>query len=363
MTISWRGSGACTTRRRSTPGGGRGPPSTARRSSPHSEEQRRADWPRRRPRRRTFRDPIVTEITPAGPYYEAEDYHQDYYRQNRSQGYCRMVIAPKLGSSGLEKSVLARRAGGALRCAPAPRVPMVARRRRALARATSSQGEGHERAPVVRSRRRQRRGPRAWTQRAQAQETPAAPQVPATLGARRGARRARPRRRLAARGAGRGGRLRARRLRQRPGVRVLESRPTYNRQVAGQALACMALMRVDETPAVRAALEKGLRRLSARRDSKARQRVGLGLHRGGPLRLRGLRHGGARRALPGRRVARAGGGRRAALSSGSWSATRQPEGAGATTTSPILRTAEVGDELLHRAGPAGAPSRGSSSDG
>ena len=42
----------------------------------------------------------------------------------------------------------------------------------------------------------------------------------------------------------------------------------YNWQVAGQALACMALLRVEETPEVRAALERGLKRLSAARDSK-----------------------------------------------------------------------------------------------
>lgn len=50
-----------------------------------------------------FSAPIVTEISPASTYYEAEDYHQDYYRQNRQQGYCRMVIAPKLDKLGLEK--------------------------------------------------------------------------------------------------------------------------------------------------------------------------------------------------------------------------------------------------------------------
>ncbi len=41
-------------------------------------------------------DPIVTEITPFTGFYEAEDYHQDYYSNNSNQGYCRMVIAPKL---------------------------------------------------------------------------------------------------------------------------------------------------------------------------------------------------------------------------------------------------------------------------
>jgi peptide-methionine (S)-S-oxide reductase len=49
-----------------------------------------------------FADPIVTEITPAGPFWPAEDYHREYYRLNRSQPYCRMVIAPKLAKLGLE---------------------------------------------------------------------------------------------------------------------------------------------------------------------------------------------------------------------------------------------------------------------
>ncbi len=49
-----------------------------------------------------FPDPIVTEITAADSLYEAEDYHRDYYRQNREQPYCRMVIAPKLDKLGLD---------------------------------------------------------------------------------------------------------------------------------------------------------------------------------------------------------------------------------------------------------------------
>ena len=40
--------------------------------------------------------PIVTEISPAGPFYKAEDYHQDYYNQNGSEGYCQFVIQPKV---------------------------------------------------------------------------------------------------------------------------------------------------------------------------------------------------------------------------------------------------------------------------
>ena len=49
-----------------------------------------------------FSRPIVTEITPAGVFYPAEDYHQEYYRLNKRAPYCRMVIQPKLKKLGLE---------------------------------------------------------------------------------------------------------------------------------------------------------------------------------------------------------------------------------------------------------------------
>jgi peptide-methionine (S)-S-oxide reductase len=41
-------------------------------------------------------DPIVTEIAPLDRFYPAERYHDEYYRRNPSQGYCRIVIGPKL---------------------------------------------------------------------------------------------------------------------------------------------------------------------------------------------------------------------------------------------------------------------------
>ena len=41
-------------------------------------------------------DPIVTEITKFEKFYPAEDYHQDYYKNNPNQGYCRIVITPKI---------------------------------------------------------------------------------------------------------------------------------------------------------------------------------------------------------------------------------------------------------------------------
>jgi len=43
-----------------------------------------------------WEDPIVTEVTPLGEYYVAEDYHQDYFRSNGYQPYCQVVIAPKV---------------------------------------------------------------------------------------------------------------------------------------------------------------------------------------------------------------------------------------------------------------------------
>ncbi|MCF8309703.1 MAG: peptide-methionine (S)-S-oxide reductase MsrA [Bacteroidales bacterium] len=40
--------------------------------------------------------PIVTAIEPFKNFFEAENYHQDYYENNKSQGYCQFVITPKL---------------------------------------------------------------------------------------------------------------------------------------------------------------------------------------------------------------------------------------------------------------------------
>ena len=40
--------------------------------------------------------PIVTELAPLTAFYEAEDYHLEYYRRNSRQPYCQVVIAPKV---------------------------------------------------------------------------------------------------------------------------------------------------------------------------------------------------------------------------------------------------------------------------
>ena len=39
---------------------------------------------------------VVTEVTPAGIFYPAEDYHQDYFANNARQPYCQLVVAPKV---------------------------------------------------------------------------------------------------------------------------------------------------------------------------------------------------------------------------------------------------------------------------
>jgi len=43
-----------------------------------------------------YENAIITEISPAETFHEAEEYHQDYYNNNSSQGYCSAVITPKL---------------------------------------------------------------------------------------------------------------------------------------------------------------------------------------------------------------------------------------------------------------------------
>ncbi len=43
-----------------------------------------------------WEDPIVTEVTPITTFYPAEDYHQEYFANNPEQGYCQMVVSPKV---------------------------------------------------------------------------------------------------------------------------------------------------------------------------------------------------------------------------------------------------------------------------
>ena len=44
----------------------------------------------------SFSNPIVTEVSAANGFYKAEDHHKDYYNNNRDQGYCQVIIDPKI---------------------------------------------------------------------------------------------------------------------------------------------------------------------------------------------------------------------------------------------------------------------------
>ena len=61
-----------------------------------SEAQRVAAEKSKAEAQRHFRQRIVTQIVPLKQFYPAEDYHQDYYRANPNQPYCRAVIQPKV---------------------------------------------------------------------------------------------------------------------------------------------------------------------------------------------------------------------------------------------------------------------------
>jgi peptide-methionine (S)-S-oxide reductase len=45
---------------------------------------------------KVYENPIVTTLEPFTKFYKAEDYHQNYYANNKSQPYCQMVIQPKI---------------------------------------------------------------------------------------------------------------------------------------------------------------------------------------------------------------------------------------------------------------------------
>ncbi|GAC1539142.1 MAG: peptide-methionine (S)-S-oxide reductase MsrA [Herpetosiphon sp.] len=55
---------------------------------------------------RLWDSPVVTERAPAPAFYRAEEYHQEYYHRNPNQGYCRVIIAPKVAK--VRKQYLAK---------------------------------------------------------------------------------------------------------------------------------------------------------------------------------------------------------------------------------------------------------------
>jgi peptide-methionine (S)-S-oxide reductase len=62
----------------------------------HSEQQEAIAKEAKQTATAIWDDPIVTEITKFDEFYKAEDYHQNYYKDNPTQGYCRVIIAPKV---------------------------------------------------------------------------------------------------------------------------------------------------------------------------------------------------------------------------------------------------------------------------
>jgi len=68
----------------------------------HSEEQRVGAEASIAEAQGRFSRPIVTEVVPFTVFYDAEEYHQDYYENNPEYGYCRVVIQPKLDKLGLD---------------------------------------------------------------------------------------------------------------------------------------------------------------------------------------------------------------------------------------------------------------------
>jgi peptide-methionine (S)-S-oxide reductase len=64
----------------------------------HNEEQKRLaeEYKKKLDEAHIWEDPIVTEIVPFKKFYPAEDYHQNYYNENPTQGYCSYIIRPKV---------------------------------------------------------------------------------------------------------------------------------------------------------------------------------------------------------------------------------------------------------------------------
>jgi peptide-methionine (S)-S-oxide reductase len=64
----------------------------------HTEEQKKLaeKYKKELNEAKAYPNPVITEITPFTAFYPAEDYHQNYYNQNKTQGYCQYVIQPKL---------------------------------------------------------------------------------------------------------------------------------------------------------------------------------------------------------------------------------------------------------------------------
>ena len=63
-----------------------------------SEAQKKCalDYIRELEEKQIYRKPIVTQVVPMKPFYPSEDYHRNYYNNNRGAPYCEFVITPKM---------------------------------------------------------------------------------------------------------------------------------------------------------------------------------------------------------------------------------------------------------------------------
>jgi peptide-methionine (S)-S-oxide reductase len=77
----------------------------------HDDAQRQAAEESRAAVQSLWPRPVVTEIVPLEVFHPAEEYHQDYYARNPEQGYCQVVINPKLAK--LRQRFAARLRAGA----------------------------------------------------------------------------------------------------------------------------------------------------------------------------------------------------------------------------------------------------------
>ena len=72
----------------------------------HNDSQKGAADKSKKEAQTHFPSPIVTEIAPLTKFYKAENYHQDYFRNNTRAPYCQMVIRPKLEKLDKKKGAM-----------------------------------------------------------------------------------------------------------------------------------------------------------------------------------------------------------------------------------------------------------------
>lgn len=68
----------------------------------HDEKQKKLAEKSKAEEQKSFDKPIITQIKPLTKFYEAEDYHKNYYNRNKFAPYCTLVIRPKLKKLKLE---------------------------------------------------------------------------------------------------------------------------------------------------------------------------------------------------------------------------------------------------------------------